>query len=64
MIAVQVVLNKALSSIPDQGWSDDLYVTFHSSVGSNVVSILEHLIETYTDLTWDGASFGHVHTKL
>jgi hypothetical protein len=62
--AVQLVFNRPLSSIQDQGWSDDVYVTFQSSVGPNIVDILKYLIENYTDLTWDDASFNYVRTKL
>jgi len=62
--AVQIVVAKPLSSIQDQGWGDDLYVTFQSSVGPNVVDILKYLIQHYTDLTWDNTSFNHVHDKL
>lgn len=62
--AVQIVVNKPLSSITDQGWSDDLYVTFQSSVGPDTVEILKYLIANYTDLTWDEASFNHVQEKL
>jgi len=62
--AVQVVVDKPLSSITDQGWSDDLYVTFESSVGPDIVEILKYLIANYTDLTWDEASFNHVQEKL
>jgi hypothetical protein len=62
--AVQIVVTKALSSIADQGWRDDLYVTFQSSIGPNTVDILKYLIERYTDLTWDAASFTSVRVKL
>jgi hypothetical protein len=62
--AVEIVVNKPLSTITDQGWSDDLYVTFESSVGPDIVDILKYLIFHYTDLTWDTASFDHVQTKL
>lgn len=62
--AVQVVLTKPLSTIEDQGWSDDIYVTFHSSVGPNIVDILIYIINNYTDLTWDPTSFGIAWTKL
>jgi hypothetical protein len=62
--AVQVIVNKPLSTITDQGWSDDLYVTFQSSVGPNIVNILKYLITHYTDLTWDATSFNHVQEKL
>lgn len=62
--AVQIVVNKPLSSITDQGWNDDLYVTFQSSVGPDTVEILKYLIANYTDLTWDATSFNHVQQKL
>jgi len=62
--AVQIVVNKPLSSITDQGWSDDLYVTFESSVGPDIVDTLKYLIANYTDLTWDATSFNHVQEKL
>ncbi len=62
--AVQIVVNTPLSSIVDQGWSDDLYVTFESNVGPNVVNVLKYLITNYTDLTWDAASFNQVQEKL
>jgi hypothetical protein len=62
--AVQIVVDQPLSSIVDQGWSDDLYVTFQSTVGPNIVTILKYIIDTYTDLDWDATSFNHVQTKL
>jgi hypothetical protein len=62
--AVQIVVSKPLSSITDQGWSDDLYVIFQSSVGPDTVEILKYLIENYTDLDWDAGSFNHVQQKL
>jgi len=69
--AVQIVFNKALSTIVDQGWSDDIYVTFQSTVGPNIVDILEYLIDTYTDLDWDKSvgeggtgTFDHVYDML
>jgi len=62
--AVQVVTTKPLSSIVDQGWSDDLYVTFQSTIGPNTVDILEYIIERWTDLDFDTTSFNYVKTKL
>lgn len=61
---VQIVCNKPLSSYKDQGYTDDLYVTFQSTVGPNVVDILIYLIDTYTDLLYDATSFAAVHAKL
>jgi hypothetical protein len=82
--AVQVVLNQPLSQIFNsdvgvyEGWSDDLYVTFQSTIGPNIVDIIKYLITNHTDLTWDGAtgpgipvdlgptgpSFDHCYHKL
>lgn len=61
---VQIVTSKSLSSYKDQGWTDDLYVTFESSVGPAVTDILEYIIEYYTDLTTDPVSFSAVQVKL
>jgi hypothetical protein len=62
--AVQVVLRKPLSTIVDQGWSDDIYVTFESTVGPNIVEIMEYIIQRWTDLTTDAASFAAVQSKV
>lgn len=62
--AVQVVLRKPLSSIVDQGWDDDIYVTFESTIGPNTVDIMEYIITNWTGLTWDATSFNAVKAKL
>lgn len=62
--AVEVVVRKPLSSIIDQGWEDDLYVTFESDVGPDIIEILEYIIDNYTDLDYDNTSFEYVRTKL
>lgn len=62
--AVVVTLTKPLSTIVDQGWGDDLYVTFESTIGPNTVEILKYIIDTYTDLDWDATSFNAVETKV
>lgn len=63
---VQIVTNRPLSSYADQGWTDDLYVTFrsHSAVGSDMIDTLTYLIQHFTDLSWDSTSFESVRTKL
>jgi len=43
---------RSLQSI-DSKWKEGLYVSLNSTVGPNVVDILEHLIDTYTDFTVD-----------
>jgi hypothetical protein len=62
--AVEVVTTKPLSSIEDQGWEDDLYVTFQSTIGPSTVDILEYIIQHWTDLDFDPTSFAYVKTKL
>jgi len=62
--AVQVVVRKPLSTIVDQGWDDDLYITFESTIGPNTVDIMEYIIDNWTDLGWDTASFNAVKAKL
>ncbi len=67
--AVVITMSRELATYrysdgTNQGWSNEIYVTFQSTVGPNTVDILEYLIDTYTDLTWDADSFNYVHTKL
>lgn len=62
--AVELVFTKPLSSIKDQGWNDDVYVTFKSDVGPNTVDILKYIIDRWSDLTWDETSFNAVASKL
>lgn len=58
---VTITMKTGLSTIPGQGWQDTLYVSLDSSVGPNVVDVLEWLILTYTDCTCDPVSFAYVH---
>ncbi|MHB9044423.1 MAG: hypothetical protein ACYC35_00635 [Pirellulales bacterium] len=63
--AMMVRLNKPLSSYTDEGWEDDLYVSFQSTIGPNTVDILQYLIQVYTpELGIDAASFNHVRSRL
>lgn len=52
-----------IEAISGENWEKEVYVTLDSSVGPNVVDILKHLINTYTDKTYDSTSFDDVHTK-
>jgi len=52
-----------VNEIPGEHWEEDIYVTLDSTVGPNVVDILIHLIETYTDKNYDVTSFNSVRTK-
>lgn len=61
---VEVRLNAPLSTIVDEDWDDEIYVSFTSSIGPNPADVIEWLVETYTDLTVDAASFAAVKTSL
>lgn len=62
--ATYVTTRRPLSSIVDQNWDDDLYITYRSTIGPNTVDILEWIIENYTDLQPDAASFAEVQTLV
>ena len=72
--AVLITVNRQLSTYKysdgtNQGWSNELYVTFKSSVGPDTIDVIKYLISTYaishdTALTWDDASFNYCKTKL
>lgn len=55
---------RALKSIPGENWEDDVYVTLNSSVGQNVVDVIEWLINTYTDKSANASNFSAVKTKV
>jgi hypothetical protein len=59
-----VQLTRQLSAIPDQGWEDEVFVTYTSSVGPNTVDIMEWLITHFSDLSWDTTSFNSVKASL
>ena len=67
--AVQITFERELKTYrytdgTNQGWSDEIYVTFQSTVGPNTVDIMAYLIENYTDLDWDSDSFNYCWQKL
>lgn len=54
---------RALSTY-DDGWEDDIYVTYISTVGPNAVDIIRWFIQSYTTHGIDETSFGYVRTKV
>ncbi len=67
--ATLVVLNKPLSwrEYRAEGlletWTDEVYVTFKSSVGPNIADIIQYLVSQYSSLSCDAASFAHVKAR-
>ena len=74
--ATTIVTGMQLSSSIDlygnnEGWDDELYVTFQSTIGPNIVDILIYIIENWTNgygaapnLGYDAASFATARTQL
>lgn len=61
--AVIVRLDQPLSNRAGEGWEDEIYVTFESSIGPNVADILEYLIAVWTpELSTDSLSFDHIRS--
>jgi hypothetical protein len=60
---IELHLDKMLSQVDDK-WSDDLYVSFTSTVGPNPCDVIEWLVNKYTDLTIDATSFASVKSYL
>jgi len=46
-----------LSSIKDEGWSDEIFVDCGGGLSSNPISQIEWILDTFTDLNIDSASF-------
>lgn len=55
---------RSLSTIAGEQWKDEVYVTFNSSVGPNVVDIVEWLLETYTDVPVNASNFATIKAKM
>jgi len=62
--ATIIKMDRTLTSRDDEGWADDIFVTFRSDIGPNTVDVLEYIINNYTDLSFDAASFASVKTDL
>ncbi len=62
--AVIVTLPDSLAKLQGEGWEEDIFVTFRSSIGPNTVEIIEYLINRYADLLIDSISFDHVRDRI
>ncbi len=60
---VEIGFDEPLNQI-DETWSNEIYISFTSDIGPNPCDIIEWLVEKYTDLTVDAASFAEVKAYL
>lgn len=60
---VEIGMTKSLSEY-DDGWEDQLYVSFTSDEGPNTCDVIEWILNKYTNLTADSTTFAAVHTKI
>lgn len=59
-----ITLPVALDDLNGQGWSDQIYATVTSSIGPNASDIIKWLLEQYSTLSIDAASFAAVQAKV
>lgn len=64
LTVTSLTMKQRLSTIPDENWEDQIYVSLVSSVGPNIVDILTHLIQNYTNKSIDATSFNVVRDQL
>lgn len=55
---------RPLSHFTEYQWTGDVFVTLISSEGPNTADVIQYLVETYTELAVDAASFASVQAKL
>lgn len=59
-----ITLVHPLEDYPTLGWKNELYVSVTSPIGPNTSDIIKWIIENYTNLTQDAATFASVATDL
>ena len=59
-----IEMKKPLSFYAAEMWDDELYVTVRSSVTENTVTAIRYILETYTSLVIDDASFDAVSLRV
>lgn len=64
MSATLLIFPIPIELITGESWEAEIYVTYKSSVGPNIVDIMEYLITTYTDKTFDTTTFNTVKTHF
>jgi len=62
--ATTLRFNRPLTEYFGEAWEEDVFVSLTSSVGPNTVDIIEHLMDTYTDLSKDATSFTAVQASV
>jgi hypothetical protein len=59
-----LTMEKLLSENEDEQWSDDLYVDVSSTLSSNIAEQIQWILESFTPLTADAASFAAAKTAV
>lgn len=55
---------RPLDQYVGEDWGDEIFVSLTSTVGPNTVDVIEHIVDTYTDLSKDASSFSAVSASL
>ena len=59
-----ISFTEPLSTLKDQGWEDDIYVTLTSSLSSNTATAIKWILDNYTSLTTKASSFTTAASEL
>lgn len=58
--ATTITLKTPLADYFGQGWSEQLFVSFKSSVGPNVSDVIKYLLQTYSNISVDATTFNAI----
>lgn len=59
-----LTFKKDLEGFAREKWQGDIFVSLRSSVGNNTSDVIKHIVENFTDLTADAATFSAVNTLV
>lgn len=62
--ATTLSFRRPLTQYVDEEWDGDVFVSLTSSKGPNTADVIEYLLNTYTSVTPDAATFASVVTSL
>jgi hypothetical protein len=59
-----ILMNQPISTIDDSGWDDEILVSLTSSLSENTATQIKWILDTYSSLSTDAASFSSVASKI
>lgn len=62
--ASAIIIDPPLSTYTQANWDNNIFVSAKSTVGPNVIDVVEYILDNYTDLSIDSTSFSHARSVL